>query len=536
VAKPVILLTNVGNQDLTAPQDCEALAPGGVPVPSRKLVTPFRAHTERLWQRIQEGTVQASAFGSAITERAVDRILEDEHRIDRIILFATDQPRPQGLEGTDHWNRDTVHAASVLAWWLPKTHSRIRDAVVHSFTGTNADDPGAWRDFFAKHLSEAVGEQYVGTCYVALSSGIPGANYTLLLQALELWRGSCRTIIVPQSGEVALSTIGQKVLRQFQRAPASKLLREGQFTAAASVLEGWGVPNAPVLALMCRAIQHRLDFDASGMLDALSKARRMIVGSEADCDDRLLGMLTDVENECRQFAPTVSPLDRIRAQLVDLYWGTDLARRQHRLVDFVARATSVVENALRFEVHRTVGVSAHFIERDHRARTAFFNAVSRYPTVAAVKACRRAHTLQVNFTETSRINIPVLMVILDAVAENPLGGVSPESVRAAVMLGETLAHVRDLRNQSAIAHGMDGISRRVIGDCFREGIVRATGATPSGEDDFLYKLSDRLDDRNGCEKIMEMLKRMLEHLHVPIGSDPFRSWGSRFAVCSDRLE
>jgi hypothetical protein len=120
----ILLLANIGNRDVWV--DKEAPIPGDIhPVWNQK------ASRRALGEALQQNWVDCRLYLSLpIIGKAVDHILQQEGRIDRVVLISSDQSESEGVS-KHHLAQDTCELAPVVGRLLEEVYGLNGDAIMH---------------------------------------------------------------------------------------------------------------------------------------------------------------------------------------------------------------------------------------------------------------------------------------------------------------------------------------------------------------------------------------------------------------------
>jgi hypothetical protein len=320
--------------------------------------------------------------------------------------------------------------------------------------------------------------------------------------------GTPPDVLVPTVAGVATST---------HVVVAAALASRGHFADAVDALRDAG-PVDPIIGGLLGALDARLHFDIPL---ARARLRRIIVPvalSPLRDEVRLLGAELDALD-----GPTI--LQATPACLAELFWNADLARRQHRLVDFLGRVASLQEIAVRWVIEDYVGAPLR-----SKSSNADLNAILRQPEHARLQSVvhgrlgwrMEKRTSKVPFL-TGRAGLSamfegIIVLLGDAVKLAPDADARLEAaVRQANLEGAWayathLDGVKELRNRTIIGHDMARVNVDEIDTAH------------------LYSYRDRPAGHVGVEGVIETCRLLLLHLGVEVGEvNPLALWGARLA-------
>jgi hypothetical protein len=445
----VVYLANVGTRDITL--DGEPLKKPRED--GNKLLRAYEAFREAF----------ASRLDAPILFPGLRRAIQAAGRVDRLVLFASDQPETTDLRYRDF---DTVHIAELLRRWLP-THphlkGRLADVVVVQIPG-NPADYNCTIPFYHKTIPSLV------ACpprlvYVAPVGGADASNVALWLAALRNFRAAVEVIYVTPEGRVEQVPLARLLLRDQIAHQAQVLLDHYDYPALAALLTRdteWGNTWRPHLV---HAVAERLHFNFRGAQEALNRALALAAGEPKGW----IGQLYDEVKSLREvFEQRVTPpcsgedesvwqlwLEKQRMGLAELYWNLAVKARRGEWVDFLGRIFRLAEGLLRLIFEQE---SRHSTELD-KSGTAqdFASYVKSSPELVSYL---RSQGVQIaNASEVPGPNIRVLSAILEYWVMRSQGETRLGPAYGAVKAIQELAA---LRNKTIIAHGWKGVGREEV--------------------------------------------------------------------------
>lgn len=297
---------------------------------------------------------------------------------------------------------------------------------------------------------------------------------------------------------------GEQVRRAAHRRLAAELVERRQFGAAAAALETMGL--AP-LAPLAQALQRRLDFDfAAGwreLVRATTQQHWVRLPRLPEAIDRLRG-------ELEALAPPGPGAPDAAAALRELYWNAVLCREQGRLVDLLARAFCLIENAATLASARALLPPAHARGREVKQQLA---ALPRnQPRLASYLEAK-----QVRVPSGDQLpDIPYLLALLDwgCVSESTVSSTgATRTAERVAQLVRLLERVKTVRNKSISAHELLGVSEEALD----------------------IALPQSAEFPAGSAGVVAIMGALLEALDIPLGDEPLAGWASELRRLLDTL-
>ena len=467
----VVYLANVGTRDVLL---------DGQPIKSP------RQDGERLWHDYDQVRERLS---TPILEPGLRRAVEGAGRVDRLVLFVSDQPETTPSRYRD---LDTLYLGEMLRRKLrehPELGPRLGEIVVERIAG-NPADYGTTVPFYNRVLPALVPDDVVAV-YVAPVGGADASNVGLWLAALRHFGSRVQMLYVMPDGRVEDLPAGRLLLADFARHRAHALLEHRDYAGLADVLEGtpeWGNTWLPHLL---RALNRRLHFDFQGAAEALKAAQERARGEARARLDRL----------CEEMAAWLAPprparadddaatwetwLDYQRRALAELYWNLCIKIERAEWVDFLGRLFRLEEGLLRLAFEQE---TRHSTERHADGYPDFARALEADPDLVAFLRERGIRDTD----DLTRVtpNRRVLAEIVNYWVERGGKGRTLGQLRG--LLGH-ISRLNELRNKSIIAHGFQGVEKAEI------------------------------EERCGMSvrDLQHTLQRALEAVGIAVGEDPF---------------
>ncbi|MBI2848721.1 MAG: hypothetical protein HYX88_01125 [Chloroflexi bacterium] len=432
----IVLVGNVGNRDL--------LLNGAT-------ITPAREEGERI---LQEFDRHADQLEMPILRPALDYVLRRSGKIDTVALFTTNQEDPR------YRNSDTLFFGKVLKELVSRLYARKQVAEVRLFEVIqNPSLPDEMFGFFERQLKEnkAFKAGNLEQIYVLPVGGTPASNMALVFQSIAIFREKAFPIYVShQSYRVTPLNLTDQILQEFRRELIQHHLQASDYSAVAAMLNE---AREPELWYLAHYAKHRLHFNADTALKYIDYLEKVTSGQE-----RVF---------CQELRAQVEEIERgdLLALIREVYFNARIKYRQEEYVDFLGRVFRLQEAVLRYVVERKLAFSTAL---DKKTRT--FKAFT--------EGVESNHVLHKFLEEKSyegqrlkwhQVNIPTLMAVLEFLLlssqEPSLSSSEREAYSESYRIFKKLKKLSELRDQSIIAHGFQGISRKIIAESYGEGDV-----------------------------------------------------------------
>lgn len=482
----IVYLANVGTRDLT--------------VDGQTLTSPREDGEKLLEEYLRDPEAVGQRLNAPILLPGLRRAAEAAGRIDRLVLFASDQPETTLPK---YRNFDTVFLGEILRRWLPTCPDlagRLQKVVLVRIPGNPADYNNTI-PFYERELPNLVPETAY-MVYVAPVGGADASNVALWLAAVRRFRTRVEVIYVTPEGRVEEVPLARLLLREQVAQQARTLLDHYDYAALARLLEEdseWGATWRPDLA---RALAERLHFHFAGAAVALKRALARASGAPRAWLGRLLEEMQQLREvlEAEGTPPRAGEeeaawarwLARQRTGLAELYWNLCIKAERAEWVDFLGRAFRLVEGMLR------LAFEAETHHNTDRIGEGFPDFAAYLEGQPALRAFLTEQGMRLTGPEGPAPTTRLLAAILRYWVEHGGRGRALGPAYKAIKAVQTLA---DLRNRTIIAHGWQGVGEEEI---------RQAAGHPVGE-------------------LLELLRWGLKALGVPVEvENPYRRANDEF--------
>jgi hypothetical protein len=485
----ILVLANIGNSDLT--------------VDGQPLRRP-RSEGEAAWRQRDN-----HRFAMPIIEPCMTWILNhhQHQRIDRVVLFYTDQPDTPETRKPDRYgvplrDKDTVWCAQIIDHLLRERFGdqigQVERQIIARIDGASIN-PSMYDeafDAYAELVARLIDPQ-AETCYVLMTGGIPACNSALQLQAISAFGARCRVLYQPEGGIPYELRIGDQILKTFRRATAIEALERLDFATALGIVRQLG--NDALIALVEHA-HYRECFDFERAQEALNRAVRQASG---DLRPFLAGLQSDLERLIRN--PDMESLLR------ELVANATITFRNGRYADFLGRIFRFQEAALRLIVETYLQVPTDMSKEAKATNLPLYQ--QRINDDPGLKAWLDGRTIDGTPLRYDTPNIPAMQAMLEYIIDEksvrPDGRAYLTKDVRGKLTGvkkrlDRISALSQLRNQSIIAHGFTGVSR--------ERLAETCGGNPDSLVDDLKKIVELLNLNSGNSPFDQISWRAVEHI------------------------
>jgi hypothetical protein len=394
-------------------------------------------------------------LSAPILVHGLRRVVEEATRIDRVQLFASDQPR-SSVTDEKHWRRDTVELGRILQRLLKDVFGERVGHVDCCLMQRNPADYDQANAFFAEQLRRQVPPADFDAVWIAPVGGAPASNTGLLLNAIRIYRKRCQLIYVPEDERVQAQTLDlhREILHDYAREEVAAHLAKRDFVALRNALLQCGL-GSPWQIALCDYADCRLRFDFAGASAALEQAQDRadgaLIRSRIDqCRVSLSPLLdhngTVQPDSSSPDAQWIAWFKLQRACLAELYFNLRLKVLRAEWVDFLGRLFRLNEAALRLTFEMA---TRHSTEKVGRAFPDFAEAIDADVDLVEHFNNRGA--------SRKSVDTHVLRTWLDFQAGRDPAGHGSLPARF-----DRIRGLSQLRNKSILAHGYQGVAREAI--------------------------------------------------------------------------
>ena len=309
----VIVLVNMGSRDVLL--DDESLYPA-------------RSEGKKVWNQYPE---MKARLAFPILEPPLTQILDSVPRIDRLILFGTDQ------DDENYRHSDTLYFAKIAAKAIAERYDGVKEATAVLIRDINPSLHDEALEYYRQKLPQLdLPLTDDTTVYILPAAGTPACSMALLLQGLTLFGNRCRVLYQPQftkQDQPTVLPIGERLLATFQRQTAVHMLQQYNFHAAAQACEQAGIHN-PLVENLLQYATARLWFAFDEAEQALKRA---ISQARGQIRRHLSGIQTDL---------AALKAQEPKALLGELYHNARITWENGRLLDFLTRWFRFQQTAL----------------------------------------------------------------------------------------------------------------------------------------------------------------------------------------------
>ncbi|MBM7846600.1 hypothetical protein [Herpetosiphon giganteus] len=430
-----IALCNVGNSDV---------AVNGV------IIRPPRPAGEHHWQTYSEHN-----FSAPIIDAYARYFEQHQIVLDCLILFDTDQAENATTSVTDRYgvslrDKDTWWFGKILERYLPERWGHVIRSVerrtIHNVNPSLYDDA---MKAFGEQLS-TINHQNNTQYYVLAAGGTQAFNNALQFKAIARFRENCFVLYKSEHSSAPYSlNIRKQLLDSFNIATAIQLIQQHNFFGAITLLQG--VVEQNIIQLLWYA-KYREDFDFKSAKNVLEQVHFNVDGSLRDLVHSIQNSAYNINHADREFL------------LVELYYNAQIAYTNGRYVDFLGRVFRFQETVLRHVIENSFNISTDYSKAHKAENLAKFNQILADDPI--LHEYLENKQFAGNKLDYRHFSVPVLLALLDFLTKNPQQKyLAKKQVGIYTGLRELiikLSNLSDMRNQSVIAHGFEGVSEDQI--------------------------------------------------------------------------
>lgn len=417
----VCLISNVGQRDLQ--QQGEPLNPRELRKTCRELLNQFDG-------------LQAE-LGAPMIEASLRLILNSVDRVDTVVLLATDQKDETHLSG------DTIVAAEVikklLEFRFKDKEGKAQIQQVRIIKVQDApNDYDVMMDFYLKSVIPLKALRDAEKVYLLCTGGTPACNTALMLNGVNGFLDRAEVLYVREKEEYASATsVGAQILEHHKKNSLRSLLENYDFNAIASS-EGYDEP----VRELARAAAARMNFDFQNALFLLNKLKKNIA---------LLPYKEPTELLVKQLMKLAGRSPDFNAVMEDLYWSAILKWQRDECADFLGRVWRLYEATMVHLASEIIsGVNGKNDKEDTKALEAWLD---KKPELKQQLEQEKGLIILFNQYVVTK----VLGVYADSL---PKGNDHRKSIEKWQSSAQVFEELKQVRNQSIIAHGFKGLSKK----------------------------------------------------------------------------
>lgn len=441
MSRKVLILANIGNRDvmhagkfLPSPREDGAWLHESYRKESSKIVLPIISpaleYISNEWER---EVADPAAAGLFCTDQENLRFRgSDTVEVARLV-------RRKILDGFQKPSEDSP----------PRLHFGGGKAVqTYTIEGTPAryDDMYSFYErFFASNSHFRDPEGWL--CFILTSGGTPAMNAMLIFHAVRHFGENCVQIYISPEGVASDMQVGEEMVRAAVERRFNETLDVLQFRAAAKVLER--ASRGGYRSAACRYAEHRMAFDFRQARKRCLEASR---GAEGDVKRYLDGhsrITQDLERGASNQALLIE----------ELFYNLEVKYEAGEFVDVLGRAFRLQEALLTWTVESNTDIRTG-------KRKKLSDQEKAVDSVSGLRASLDSYRTRDNTKLEMKREIN--RVALTAITEHLTTSDAqlPEEARVrAEKVAEAAAKIEalaDLRNQTIIAHGFEGVSEEDI--------------------------------------------------------------------------
>lgn len=378
----------------------------------------------------------------------LDFVLRARGRIERCVLFATDNP---STASPSHRENDTLNFAEIIKRALGEETAYRGIFSIHHLKDLNPSHYDQCYAYYQSALRKPSAGGDYERVYVLASGGTPAMNLGLLVAAIEQFGDRCIPLYLQQgeSHPIRLN-LGQQLRQATLKRVAASHVRRYQFAAAADVLRDMDAAGLGALAEYAAA---RLNFDWDTAWSIAGREFAQASPHEQRLWERLhreVGALAD------RSAPDLF--------LGERYHRARVAYGTGAYSEFLALLVALEEASLREIIAAELGID--FSEDNPRAQERRKRQVAERPDLAAFLATKTIDGKPLNYVTSNRFSMEAVLDYLIQIARPETGDGGLDDTRRAELIAvrEILKRVDEGpaagRNRSV--HGDGGASLQLI--------------------------------------------------------------------------
>jgi len=390
-----------------------------------------------------------------ILDKVLKEIFSENEKIDKILFIATDQ------EIIGHNNTDTVYCAEIIRKYVQKKYPQkyINDvnfqkvpisqkAFTIQLINLSPHDYDSMLEFYSKKLLKFKNE--LGSSdfniYVSVTSGIQAMNLGLILSSIEIFEGNCNLIYSSESDKRAnLLNLPLKISNSVKVKEFKILINNHQYYSASLLLDDINLDENKKLLLKALN-EYSYNRYCFNFEEAANSLKKPITNSTGDLRQKLKMLQNDVCELNEEW------------YLKEIIFNSEIKLKNAEYIDFLGRIFRFLE-AVAIPLIKKYGVilnekdrlSKDWLKENHKIQSS----LNEY----------FQNKYHVDFDCTKTINRESCIAILEAISEHTAGLVD------ILNKIKKLSQLADIRNQSIIAHGFKGISKKTLDNCFGQDIL-----------------------------------------------------------------
>lgn len=309
-----------------------------------------------------------------------------------------------------------------------------------------------------------------------------------------------------------LSGLEKQADGRVARSRVGTLLIQCLFSEAAVAIRDFG-DDLRVVRDVVEAMAQRLNFDIDGAIRCLDRGTF----------GRGSNLVPELRNELREMRPRNHAGDILSTEdqerlLAEVYWQADLAWRQGRMIDFVARIGGLVEQALLAETGRTFGRIFKSLD-DYRIFT------KQSPEATTLRHADQLTLCGDVFADLEK----------RAQRQRDAGNAAEADRLLRIHVHATrLDKVKQLRNRSCVAHGLERVTNSAIDTALDEQVGGIWRTSETRVREIIDTIPRSLF---GSERVCWVAHEILRELGITLPDhNPLVEWGARLAGLIETID
>ena len=323
----------------------------------------FRSNQREKAKEILEGLEEAfDLYRSELSLPILEPVLYDIHKIDLLVLFATDQH--QGKVEERFWQQDTIISAKVMKELIKKDpvfKEKVKKVEVIAIT----ESPNIYDQMF-KNYQVLFKEDFrrilrensitIDDAYVSLTGGTPACNLALLLTSLHENRlGFCQFLYTsescPDDKKVKYLGLHKALQKQDLLQMTENYLNLYNYDALYQFIDRFMGHERKLLA-MIKALHYRKNFQFEEAKTEISRLLQTLEGYQRKVFRNLKSELDSVERGIKALQEHNSKKisNDEKSTIRELFWNATICYKTGNYIDFLGRFFRLQESLLRLVV------------------------------------------------------------------------------------------------------------------------------------------------------------------------------------------
>ena len=417
----VLFLSNVGNSDLGKGE--ESLFPRGY--------NDIFEESKKLYESGDFYNLEP-----IILKKKIEKLNNPINNLE-VVLYATMQEEEN--------QQDTYYIAKVIKELLIKDFPNLKDKIKIEKVSRNPSDYGVMIEYYAEKLNKFNNDY--DRIYVGITGGTQAQNNALIINSVLKWEEKVRTIYKPRNGEPQEDKIGEKIFKILKNEEFETFKKSHLYDLASELMKKFKLSdNWECEYHYLRALHYKRLFDFEKAKDEFNKAMDCANLDDEEKISKELIILQELSKEPKNLDERIKKYGLLIDLLIDnarIKWDNG------EYVDFIGRIFRIEEALLRviFEREFKIGTDKESFEDFKKFLIEHEEIIEFIEKELELKELEPKPTRKVLFG--------ILMYMVKKMGKGKELKNIYEPTKKIEKLG-------NLRNNSIIAHGFEGISKEDI--------------------------------------------------------------------------